>query len=122
MLEDRQGAVGAPSVVSAFSSQVTTRVMAIGRLNAKATPAALAAILPGEVRDTLRLYLSGRIVEWYATADSTEVVFFLDVGDVGQAHAILEQLPLGKAGMMDFELTAVGPLKPLGMLLAEPNR
>jgi hypothetical protein len=39
-----------------------------------------------------------------------------------EAHDILEKLPLGVAGMMDFELIALGPLAPLAMLIGEPAR
>lgn len=99
----------------------TTKVMAIGRLTAKATPAALSEVLPGEVRDTLKLYLTGKIVDWYATSDNTEVVFFINVTSVDQARDILGQLPLARGGLMTFELTALGPLSPLGMLLGAPK-
>jgi hypothetical protein len=39
-----------------------------------------------------------------------------------EAHEILEKLPLGVAGMMDFELIALGPLAPLAMLVGDPPR
>jgi hypothetical protein len=36
-----------------------------------------------------------------------------------EAHEILEKLPLGVAGMMEFELIALGPLAPLAMLIGK---
>jgi hypothetical protein len=39
-----------------------------------------------------------------------------------EAHEILEKLPLGVAGMMEFELIALGPLAPLAMLIGDPPR
>jgi hypothetical protein len=39
--------------------------------------------------------------------------------DVNEAHALLEKLPLGEAGMMEFELIPLGALKPLALLLIE---
>jgi hypothetical protein len=39
-----------------------------------------------------------------------------------EAREILEKLPLGVAGMMEFELIALGPLAPLAMLIGNPLR
>lgn len=44
------------------------------------------------------------------------VVFILNVTDINAAHEMLEQLPLGKAHLMTFELTPLGPLNPLRVL------
>jgi len=38
--------------------------------------------------------------------------------DTQAAHAMLEELPLGKAHLMTFQLTPIGPLNPLRQLLA----
>jgi hypothetical protein len=37
--------------------------------------------------------------------------------DTRAAHAMLEELPLGKAHLMTFQLTPIGPLNPLRQLL-----
>jgi len=42
--------------------------------------------------------------------------------DAKAAHEILEKLPSGVAGMMEFELIALTPLKALAMLIGEPPR
>ena len=94
-----------------------TRVLAIGNLTPKATPAALPAVLAREVPATLELYLAGKIDGWYAKPDQTGVVFILNVTTVEAAKALLDPVPLGQAGMMTFELTPLGPLLPLGRLL-----
>lgn len=96
----------------------TTKILAIGRLTAKATGGALKPILPSEVRETVRLYLSGKIEQWYFKPDDSAVVFILDIADTKQAHDLLAQLPLGRAGLMEFDLIRLAPLQPLGMLLA----
>jgi hypothetical protein len=44
------------------------------------------------------------------------------VTDPAEAKALLEQLPLGRAGMMTFQLVPVGPLWPLGLMLREPGK
>lgn len=43
----------------------------------------------------------------------------MNVTDPAEAHKLLEELPLGQADMMTFELIPVGPLWPLGLLLPE---
>jgi hypothetical protein len=39
----------------------TTRILAIGTVNSGVNPAAVRSILPTEVRETVKLYLDGRI-------------------------------------------------------------
>jgi hypothetical protein len=39
----------------------TTRILAIGRLTSRSTPGAMKEVLPQEVRDTVKLYLEGKI-------------------------------------------------------------
>jgi hypothetical protein len=93
-------------------------------------PAALArsptetrpAIMHSEARDTLRLQLAGKIDQWFAKSDGSGAVFLMNVTDPAEAHKLLEDLPLGRAGMMTFELIPVGPLWPLGLMLAEPPK
>lgn len=46
----------------------------------------------------------------------------MNVTDPKEAHALLENLPLGRANMMTFDLIPVGPLWPLGLLLGEPGK
>ena len=107
------GAAGLPDVP-------TTRVLAIGHLGAQTNPAELRTVMSGEVGDTVRLYLSGKVAEWYVRKDKPGVVFVLDVRDVAEARTLLAALPLGRAGLMDFDLVPLGPLAPLGLLLPKP--
>ncbi len=46
----------------------------------------------------------------------------MNLASRAEAHQILEKLPLGVAGMMEFELIALGPLAPLAMLIGEPPK
>ena len=97
----------------------TTKVLAIGSVNSTlAQGSAGANIMPREVNDTVRLYLSGKIDQWYVRKDTRGVVFLMNVSSVEEAHALLEKLPLGVAGIMTFDLIPVGPLSPLNYLLA----
>src|SRR5216684_3084944 len=83
---------------------------------------AIGSVLPFEVRATVRNYLAGKIDQWFFQADGYGVVFIMNASSSAEAHAILEKLPLGVAGMMEFELVPLAPLKPLAMLIGEPPR
>ncbi len=97
----------------------TTKILAIGNVTAKGTPDAIGAVLPFEVRATVRLHLAGKIDQWFFQNEANGVVFIMNCATAAEAHEILEKLPLGVAGMMEFELIPLGPLKPLNMLLGD---
>jgi hypothetical protein len=100
----------------------TTKTLAIGSVTAKGTPEAIAPILPHEVRATVRNHLAGKIEQWFFQTEGYGVVFIVNAASTAEALEMLEQLPLGVAGMMEFELIALGPLAPLAMLIGEPAR
>jgi hypothetical protein len=106
----------------AAAKTLTTKVLAIGSWTAKATPDTRPPIMPSEARDTMRLMLAGKIDQWFAKVDGSGAVFLMNVTTPAEAHTLLEKLPLGQAKMMTFELIPVGPLWPLGLLLAEPAK
>jgi hypothetical protein len=98
----------------------TTKILAIGTLTPGTDPAAALAILPTEVRETAKLYLDGKIEQWYSLEERRGVVFILNMTDKAAAHEMLEKLPLGQAHLMTFELIPIGPLNPLRQLIAPP--
>ena len=95
----------------------TTKILAIGTLNPGVDPAAAFAILPTEIRETAKLYLDGKIDQWYSLQERRGVAFILNMTDTAAAHEMLEKLPLGQAHLMSFELIPLGPLNPLRQLL-----
>jgi hypothetical protein len=97
----------------------TTRVLAIGHIVSGSAPEKLKLVLPQEVRDTVRLYLAGKIDQWFVRRDQRGVVFLLNVATVAEAHDLLEKLPLGQAKLMEFDLIPLGPLSPLGLLVED---
>src|ERR1700730_1431339 len=101
---------------SAKPSTPTTRILAIGTVNSGGDPAAGRSILPTEVRETVKLYLDGKIDQWFSLQDRSGVAFILNVTDSAAAHAMLEKLPLGQAHLMSFELIPLAPLNPLRQL------
>lgn len=98
------------------TSTPTTKILAIGTINPSVDPAKVLAILPNEVRDTVDLYLNGKIDQWYSQQERRGVVFILNVTDPVAARDTLEKLPLGQAHLMSFELIPIGPLNPLRQL------
>jgi hypothetical protein len=94
----------------------TTRILAIGTLNPGVDPAAVRSILPNEVRETVKLYLDGKIDQWFSLQGRSGVAFILNVTDPAAAHDLLEKLPLGQAHLMSFELIPLAPLNPLRQL------
>jgi len=112
-----------PSVAQAqASSPTTTGVMVILTVKASVTRDQVMAVMPAEIRQTVQLYLAGKIREWYSRGDGRGVVLLLDTRDVAEAQTILEGLPLAKQTLMDHEYIAVGPLLPLGLLTANSER
>lgn len=77
-------------------------------------------VMPDEIRATVRLYLDGKIRQWYCRSDGQGVVFILGCKDVDEARSIMEGLPLFKHKLVDLEFTAIAPLRPLGLLLSDP--
>lgn len=100
----------------------TTGVMVILTVKAGVTREQVMTVMPMEVRQTVQLYLGGKIREWFTRADGRGAVFLLDAQDVGEAHTIMDGLPLAKQDLVDHDYIAVGPLVPLGLLLANPQR
>jgi len=47
-------------------------------------------VMQTEVRDTVQLYLDGKIQQWYARGDGKGVVFFLDCNTVEEANRFLK--------------------------------
>ena len=95
----------------------TTKVLAIGSWTLKATPDLWRPIVPTEMRQTARLYLAGKIDQWYVKPDQSGVVFIMNVTTVSEARDLLDKLPLGQAALMRFQFIPLGPLSPLRTLL-----
>ena len=110
-----------PSAAQAQAiSPTTTGVMVILTVKAGVTREQILAAMPAEIRQTVQLYLNGKIREWYSRGDGRGVIFLLDSRDVAEAQAIMDGLPLAKQNLMDHEYIAVGPLLPLRLLMANP--
>jgi len=94
----------------------TTEVMVILTPKAGVTRQQIMAVMPSEVRETVKLYLDGKIRQWYSRGDRDGAVFLIDAKTEDEARAIMETLPLAKEHYVDHAYIPVGPLMPLGLM------
>jgi hypothetical protein len=102
---------------SGVPSPKTTEVMVILTAKQGVTRQQIMNVMPAEIRATVKLYLEGKIRQWYSRGDGRGVVLFLDVKTVDEAHEVMDTLPLSKENLMDHEYIPVGPLMPLTALI-----
>jgi len=107
------GASGMPSV----AIPKTTEVLVIETPRQGVTAQQIMAVIPSEIRATVKLYLDGKIRQWYSRGDGKGVIFMVDATTEDEARAIVETLPLAQAHLMDHQYIPVGPLMPLRALI-----
>ena len=112
-----QSQSGAASGVPSMAIPPPSEVLVIETPKQGVTPQQIIAVMPSEVRATVKLYLDGKIREWYSRGNGKGVVFLVDAKTEDEARAIMETLPLAKEQLMDQEYIPVGPLMPLRMLI-----
>jgi len=98
----------------------TTEVLVIQTAKQGITPQEIrqiVALMPAEIRATVKLYFDGKIRQWYSRGDGRGVIFLVDAKTVDEARAFMEPLPLAKEQLMDHEYIPVGPLMPLRALM-----
>ncbi|HLZ02455.1 MAG TPA: hypothetical protein VKR55_09930 [Bradyrhizobium sp.] len=95
----------------------TTEVMVILTVKPGVTRQQIMAMMPSEIRETVKLYLEGKIQQWFSRADGKGTVFLIDAKTQDAARAVMETLPLSKEQLVDHEYIPVGPLMPLLGLL-----
>ncbi len=92
------------------------KVMAIGTLK-PLTSEQRQMYLPKEVPATLKLYVDGKMEQFWLRDNNAGVIFLMTVDSVEEADALLKALPLSRANLLTFDLMPIGPLTPLGMLI-----
>src|SRR5580765_334598 len=102
-----------PQPPSGVPSPKTTEVMVILTIKQGVTRQQIMNIMPDEIRATVKLYLDGKIRQWYSRGDGRGVIFLVDAKTEDEARAVMETLPLAKEHLMDHEYIPVGPLMPL---------
>jgi len=107
---------GGASSVPSITIPKTTEVIVIQTPSQGVTPQQIMAVIPAEIQATVKLYLDGKIRQWYSRGDGKGVVFVVDAKTEDEARAIMETLPLAKEHLMDHQYVPVGPLMPLRAL------
>ena len=107
------GGSGVPSL----AVPKTTAVLVVETSKPGVTPQQIIAVIPEEIRATVKLYLDGKIRQWYSRGDGKGVIFLVDAKTEDEARAVMETLPLAKKQLMDHEYIPVGPLMPLRALM-----
>jgi hypothetical protein len=102
---------------SSVPTPKTTAVLVIETAKQGVTAQQIMAIIPAEIRATVKLYLDGKIREWYSRGDGKGVLFMVNVNTEDEARGIMETLPLAKEELIDHEYIPVGPLMPLRALI-----
>jgi hypothetical protein len=95
----------------------TTEVLVIQTPRHGVTFQQVMAVIPAEIRATVKLYLDGEIRQWYSRGDGKGIVFLIDAKTEDEARTIMETLPLAKEQLVDTEYIPVGPLMPLRALM-----
>jgi len=106
----------APGVPSVAIPKIT-EVMVIQTAKQGVTAQQIMAVIPAEIRATVKLYLDGIIRQWYSRGDGKGVIFLVEAKTEDEARALMETLPLAKEQLMDHEYIPVGPLMPLRALI-----
>jgi hypothetical protein len=112
-----QSQSGAASGVPSVAIPKTTEVLVIQTPKQGVTAQQIMDVIPSEIRATVKLYLDGKIRQWYSRGDGKGVIFLVDAKTKDEARAIMETLPLAKEQLMDHQYIPVGPLMPLRALI-----
>ena len=115
-----QSQSGVSSRVPSVAIPKTTGVIVIQTAKQGVTPRQIqqiVAIMPAEIRATVKLYFDGKIRQWYSRGDGKGVVFLVDAKSEDEARAVMDTLPLAKEQLMDHQYVPVGPLMPLRALM-----
>ena len=91
-----QSQSGAASGVPSVAIPKTTEVLVIQTPRQGVTVGQIMDVIPEEIRATVKLYLDGKIREWFSRGDGKGVIFLVEAKSEDEARAIMETLPLAK--------------------------
>ncbi|MDB5581337.1 MAG: hypothetical protein JWR80_6513 [Bradyrhizobium sp.] len=93
-----------------------SKFMAIGTYAAPA-PVPEASLALQQEQETLRLYLNGKVEQFWFRKDGKGVVLLLTAESQDEAASLLRGLPFAIANAIRFEILPVGPMMPFVRLL-----
>jgi hypothetical protein len=109
----------AAGILAAQTPSPSSQVMATLTVRPNVAREQIMKVMPDEVRATVKLYLDGKIQQWYSRGDGKGVVFIMNCSSAAEAKAVTDQLPLRQSNLADFEFMPLNPLAPLRVLLGE---
>ncbi|XPV75426.1 MAG: YciI family protein [Desulfovibrio sp.] len=74
-------------------------------------------LLPEQMKHSVKMHLANVVREFYMRTDQPGSVLILEVDDEEQAKSFLNNLPLVKEGLIEFDLIPLGPYLPLALAL-----
>jgi hypothetical protein len=93
-----------------------SKFLAVGTYTAPtAVPEASLAVR--QEQDTMRLYLNGKIEQFWFRKDGKGVILLLATDSQDSAASLLSGLPYAQANAIRFEILPVGPMMPFVRLL-----
>ena len=119
LVHDAGDQLATPRPLSGGPSPKTTEVMVILTAKQGVTLDQILRIMPAEIRATVKLYLDGKIRQWYSKGDGRGVIFLIDAETADEARTVIDTMPLSKDDLMDHEYIPVGPLMPLMALVGD---
>lgn len=87
----------------------SVKVFAFSSLRPGVSVADIEPHMLAEARSAWSLYKAGIIRENYLRTDAPGEAFMLECVDIPEAQALLNEFPLVKAGLVEFEYMSVGP-------------
>jgi hypothetical protein len=93
------------------------KILAIAKVDPQTTLEKIQPHLEAEVKLAWKLYKEGTVREMYNCQDRRlGVVFVLECSGVDEARKILDELPLVREKLIDFEVIPLGPFSHFEML------
>ncbi len=94
------------------------RILAIEKETPDVPAEAYGPHLRAEARRVWELYQAGSLREMYFRQDRTSAVLMLECATAGEAHALLNTLPLVQTGLIAFEVIPLVPYPGFARLFA----
>lgn len=95
------------------------KILALDKILPGATPEKIYPHLKEEAAKVWELHTQGTIREFYFRQDRPGAVLMLECASVEEDRALIDSLPIVKAGLVDFDLIPLGAFAPLATLFAK---
>jgi hypothetical protein len=93
-----------------------SKFMAVGTYAAPASVPEASLALQQE-QETLKLYLNGKVEQFWFRRDGKGIVLLVSAGSLDEATALLGSMPFMRANAIRFEILPVGPMMPFIRLI-----